>query len=57
MDYILLDFGAFRAYQEIVNGQVQRYVYEDGSFAFDMPPTGNGGSVVDASPPRLDWMQ
>jgi hypothetical protein len=56
MSYILLDFGTFRAYQESVNGQVQRYVYEDGSFAFDMPPTGNGGTVVDTNPHRQVWM-
>jgi hypothetical protein len=56
MQYILLDFGTFRAYQEIVDGHVQRYVYEDGSFAFDIPPTGNGGAVIDADPPRQVWM-
>lgn len=57
MNYILLDFGDFRAYQEVNNGNVVRYVFEDGSFAFDMPPIGDGGQVIDANPPRLDWMQ
>lgn len=56
MEYILLDFGDFRAYQEIQHGNVVRYVYEDGTFAFEMPPVGNGGVVVDAAPARLDWM-
>ena len=56
MDYILLDFGVFTAYQEINNGSVVRYVYTDGTLAFDRPPTGNGGTVIDANPARLDWM-
>jgi hypothetical protein len=56
MEYILLDFGGYRAYQEIQHGNVVRYVYEDGAFAFDQPPVGNGGVVVDATPPRQSWM-
>lgn len=56
MNYILLDFGTFRAYQENENGWVTRYVSESGEELFIMPPIGNGGVVVDAEPPRLSWM-
>ena len=56
MQYILLDFGDFRAYQEVQHGNVVRYVGEDGALLFDTPPVGNGGVLVDANPPRQDWM-
>lgn len=56
MDYILLDFGDFQGYQEIQNGNVIRYVDLQGSELFVLPPVGNGGSVIDATPPRQDWM-
>lgn len=54
MDYILLDFGTFQGYQEILNGNVVRYVDVDG-LEFT-PPVGNGGVVIDTNPTRLDWM-
>jgi hypothetical protein len=56
MDYILLDFGTFQGYQEIQYSNVIRYVDLQGSELFVIPPTGNGGSVIDATPPRQDWM-
>ena len=56
MNYILLDFGTFQAYQENNNGQVTRYLDESSNELFIMPPEGNGGSVIDAEPPRLPWM-
>lgn len=56
MDYIYLDFGTFKAYQESQQGQVTRYVSEEGIELFIIPPEGNGGSVIDANPPRLPWM-
>ena len=52
MNYILLDFGDFRAYQEIDGGNVMRYVSEDGLISFDSPPIGHGGDVVDTAPSR-----
>ena len=54
--YVLLDFRAFQAYQEACDGQVTRYVSFNGVELFVTPPEGNGGEVVDANPPRLDWM-
>lgn len=57
--YVLLRFttpGIGDAYQEAENGNVTRYVSVDGVELFITPPTGDGGSVVDADPPRLDWM-
>lgn len=56
MDYIYLDFGTFKAYQESQYGQVTRYVSEDGEELFIMPPEGNGGAVINAEPSRLSWM-
>jgi hypothetical protein len=56
MNYILLDFGTFRAYQENQNGYVTRYLDESGNELFVAPPEGNGGEVIDVNPPRLDWM-
>jgi hypothetical protein len=56
MDYVYLDFITFKGYQESQNGQVTRYLDEDGNFLFDMPPIGNGGILLDGDPPRLDWM-
>jgi hypothetical protein len=56
MDYVYLDFGMFTAYQESQYGQVTRYLSDDGVELFIIPPIGNGGKVIDANPPRLDWM-
>ena len=56
MDYVYLDFITFKGYQESQNGQVTRYLDEEGNFLFDMPPIGNGGILLDGDPPRLDWM-
>ena len=56
MDYILLDFGTFQGYQEIQHGNVLRYVGLDGTELFITPPVGNGGSVIDVTPLRQDWM-
>ena len=54
--YVLLNFGDFQAYQEANDGLVTRYVDANGIELFITPPIGNGGSVIDANPPRLSWM-
>lgn len=59
MSYVLLQFtlsGGFFAYQEAQSGQVTRYCDDQGNTLFLIPPTGDGGAVVDANPPRLPWM-
>jgi hypothetical protein len=56
MNYILLDFGTFKGYQENQAGYVTRYLDESGNEMFISPPEGNGGEVLDADPPRLSWM-
>lgn len=56
MTYIKLDVNGVAAYQEIEFGQVLRYCDENGVTLEDFPPAGNGGTPVDAEPPRLDWM-
>lgn len=57
MDYILIEIDNYGiAYQEIANGQVIRYLAQDGSFLFDVVPIGNGSGVVDANPPIQSWM-
>jgi hypothetical protein len=56
MDYVYLDFGTFRGYQESLNGQVTRYLDEDGNLLFIMPPEGNGGEPINGNPDRLPWM-
>jgi hypothetical protein len=56
MNYVYLDFITFKGYQESENGQVTRYVDEEGNFLFILAPEGNGGILIDADPPRLDWM-
>lgn len=59
--YVLLRFdtpGVWvgEAYQEAEHGDVTRYLAPDGTELFVIPPTGDGGVVVDPDPPRLDWM-
>lgn len=49
MEYILLDIG----YQEVHQGRVVRYTDLDGNTV--EPPSGYGGTVVDANPPRPTW--
>jgi len=57
MDYVLLDFGTFQAYQESQMGQVTRYLSTTGEFLFTAPPADHhGGIPIDSTPPRLDWM-
>jgi hypothetical protein len=56
MDYVYLDFIDFKGYQESQNGQVTRYVDEQGNFLFNITPEGNGGILLDGNPIRLDWM-
>lgn len=56
MDYVYVDFITFRGYQESQNGQVTRYLDEDGNLLFIMPPEGNGGSPIIDTPERLSWM-
>ena len=57
--YVLLRFltpGVGEAYQEAQDGNVTRYVSPAGVELCTTPPIGDGGEVVDADPPRLDWM-
>ena len=56
MTYVLLKFSFGLAYQEADTGNVTRYTDEVGSTLFVTPPEHDGGEVVDADPPRLDWM-
>lgn len=49
MQYALMDFGAFQAYQESNGGQVTRYTDLDGNTLFASPPVGNGGTILDAN--------
>lgn len=56
MSYILiLIHGLGQAYQVIVNGAVVKYVNLDGTFLFEMVPTGYSSEVIDASPPLPSW--
>jgi len=57
MDYILLRFiGGFDAYQEIENNVCRRYRDLSGDILFEVPPEGDGGTIIDEAPPRQDWM-
>lgn len=58
MQYILIEFTKgieCRAYQVISNGILIGYVDENGQEL--IPPEIVEGGVLDANPPRLDWMQ
>lgn len=55
--YVLLRFVSVGlAYQEALDLNVTRYTDVDGNTLFVTPPDGDGGTVVDADPPRLPWM-
>lgn len=54
--YALLKFKFGTAYQEALNGNVTRYIDEDGNELFVIPPEGDGGEVIDAEPETLPWM-
>lgn len=57
MDYIKLDFGdGTQGFQEVQSGMVVRYVDTSGNTLTDHPKEGNGGTVIDANPPRESWM-
>jgi hypothetical protein len=56
LTYVLLQFSFGLAYQEADTGNVTRYCDLDGNTLFILPPEHDGGEVVDADPPRLDWM-
>lgn len=56
MDYIKLDFGdGTQGYQEIQSSSVVRYVDLLGNTLTGYPKEGNGGTVIDANPPRESW--
>ena len=57
MEYVLLDFDTYQAYQESSFGQVTRYLSTTGELLFIVPPPCcHGGIVIDPNPPKLDWM-
>lgn len=57
MDYLLIEFEDGQLlYQEIQDGSVIGYRDEQGTLIFEQPPVGVGAEVVDADPPKLDWM-
>lgn len=58
MEYILIQFTEglnCQAYQEISNGNLQRYLDLQGSPL--TPPLITESHVINATPERLDWMQ
>lgn len=57
MEYVKINIeGHGDAYQEIVNGQVVRYIDVDGTELYKVIPAGTGSWVLDANPARLNWM-
>ena len=59
MQYILIQFTLgwdFEAYQEISNGNLVRITDLDGN-TLTYPDFPVESHVIDANPPRLDWMQ
>lgn len=57
MQYILVHFErAGDAYQEIINGNVSRYLDTLGVEMFVNPPVADSCNVVDASPREIAWM-
>lgn len=60
MQYIKVEFLAdppLVAYQEVVVGDVVRYLDDQGAELFVLPPEGVVCVVTDPDPPRLPWMQ
>lgn len=61
MQYIKVEFLSdppLVAYQEVGEyGIVARYLDEQGTFLFEVPPSGVICVVTDPDPPRLPWMQ
>lgn len=59
MQYILIQFTLgwdFQAYQEISNGNLIRITDLDGN-TLTYPDFAVESHIIDADPPRLDWMQ
>jgi hypothetical protein len=61
MQYIKVEFltdPPLVAYQEVGEfGIVLRYLDEQGTFLFEVPPSGVLCVVTDPDPPRQPWMQ
>ena len=57
MEYILIHFeNGVDAYQEVIDGQVTCYRDQLGNILENWVPINIGSIVLDAMPPRLDWM-
>lgn len=55
--YIKVTFDTLgEAYQEILAGEVVRYLDASGTEMFLMPPAGEGSRVIDANPASEEWM-